>query len=217
MIRRGTRLICAVLLAVSLFGCSAVADMFGVGGGYADEGVIANPDTEGETAVMLCDMVRMLSVNSPVIATFDSVTEAMEKCRDSVLYYMLTKNYGKYTGDIEKLDAAVSAYPQMQIANFIPAREFEETVYKNFGGNRRIGNESARLFIYLEKVNGYTSVSMLDYDPVDVEILELSETEHTYRMRIRNSLGGITSPEYSIMFIKRDDGTAYFKYVRENG
>lgn len=217
MIRRGTRILAALVIAATLCGCSAVADMFGVGGSYADEAVIANPDADSEAALMLCDMVRMLSVNSPVIATFDSVTEAMEKCRDSVLYYMLTKNYGKYTGDIEKLDAASVAYPQMQIANFIPAREFEETVYKNFGGNRRIGNEGGTLFIYLEKVSGYTSVSMLDYDPIDVEILELSETEHTYRMRIRNSLGGITSPEYSIMFIKRDDGTAYFRHVRENG
>lgn len=205
----------ALLVAAVLAGCSAVSNVFGVGGGYENESVISSPEYDSEAALMLCDMVRMLSVNSPVIATFDNVSEAMEGCRDSVLYYMLTKNYGKYTGDIEKLDAASEAYPQMQIANFVPAREFEETVYKNFGGNRRIGNESGKLFVYLEKVSGYTTVSMLEYDPMNIEILELSETEHTYRMRIKNSLGDIVSPQYDMLFVKRDDGTVYFKYVRE--
>lgn len=183
--------------------------------GYEDETVEKTLPLDGEVAETLSESVRMLSVNSPILPEFDSIGEAMENCRDSVLYYMLTKNYGKYTGDIEKLDAASAEYPQMQITNLIPAREFEETVYTTFGGTRKISNESGRLFIYLDKVASYTSVSMLDTEQIDVKVLELEETENTYRMRIQNSVGDITSPEYRIIFIKRDDGTAYFKEVAE--
>ena len=125
------------------------------------------------------------------------------------------ENYGKYTGDIEKLDAAVAAYPRMQITNFIPAREFEETVYSVFGGTRKVTNESGRLFVYLDKVTGYTSVTILDTKPVDVSVKSLTETENTYRMRFSCSSESVTSPEYDAIFIKRDDGTVYFYSVSE--
>lgn len=181
-----------------------------------EEPVKATLPADGEVADKLSGMVRMLSVNSPIIPEFDDITEAMEKCRDSVLYYMLTKSYGKYTGDIEKLDHAVAEYPRMQITNLIPAREFEETVYASFGGTKKITNESGRLFVYLEKVAAYTSVTMLDDDPVKVSIVELSETENTYRMTFRCEAGGVTSPDYRGIFMKRDDGTVYFYKVEEN-
>ena len=180
-----------------------------------EESVVRSLPTDGEVADTLCEMIRMLTVNSPVLPEFDNITEAMEKCRDSVLYYMLTKNYGKYTGDIEKLDYAVSVYPQMQIMNLIPAREFEETVYAAFGGTKKITHESGRLFVYLDKIAAYTSVTMLDDDPVKVNVIELAETENTYRMKFRCDAGGVTSSEYRAIFVKRDDGTVYFYSVEK--
>ena len=182
-----------------------------------EESVSRTLPADGEVAEKLSEMVRMLTVNSPVMPEFDDISEAMEKCRDSVLYYMLTKSYGKYTGDIEKLDRAVAEYPRMQITNLIPAREFEETVYSSFGGTKKITNESGRLFVYLEKIAAYTSVTMLDDDPISVNIEELMETENTYRVRFRCEAGGITSPEYRAIFMKRDDGTVYFYSVEEIG
>ena len=182
---------------------------------YEEEVVVRQLSATSDTATELCGMIQMLTVNSPLLPEFDNITKAMELCRDSVLYYMLTENYGKYTGDIEKLDAAVEEYPRMQITNLIPAREFEETVYASFGGTRKITNENGRLFVYLDRVAAYTSVTMLDTEPVDVTVAELVETEHTYRMRITCSADDITSPEYTVIFLKRDNGTVYFYSVTE--
>lgn len=202
------RLIAIVLFLLALTSCSYRTK-------YEDEPVKAELATDGEVSDELVGMVRMLTLNSPIIPEFDNITEAMEGCRDAVLYSMLMENYGKYTGDIEKLDAAVAEYPRMQITNFIPAREFEETVYSVFGGTRKVTNESGRLFVYLDRVAGYTSVTILDTEPVAVEIKTLFETENTYRMRFSCSSGSITSPEYDAVFVKRDDGTVYFYSVTE--
>lgn len=209
--RKAALIICsAVLLTVCILfsGCS-----FGVK--YSEEEVQRTLPVDGDVSDELCEMMRMLTVNSPIMPEFDSIGEAMDKCRDSVLYYMLTKNYGKYTGDIDKLDSAVAEYPQMQIMNLIPAREFEETVYTAFGGTKKITNESGRLFVYLDRVAAYTSVTMVDVDPIRIDVAELTETENTYRMRLRCSAGDITSPEYRAIFIKRDDETVYFHSVSE--
>lgn len=208
------RLLCFALTAVLLIPHMSACSR---GGGYAEEVVVRDVFTESEVADSLCEMMRMLTVNSPIMPEFEGIGEAMEQCRDSVLYYMLTKNYGKYTGDIERLDAAVAEYPQMQIMSLIPAREFEETVYTAFGGTRKISNESGRLFVYLDKIAAYTSVTMLDEDPIEVNVLKLSETENTYRMRFRCSADEITSPEYQAIFVKRDDNTVYFHSVEEIG
>jgi len=183
------------------------------GHNYGDEEIISSLPADGEVAKELVDMIPMLSVNSPVLPNFKGATEAMKYCRDSVLYYMLMKSYGKYTGDIKKLDAAVEAYPHMQITSLIPAREFEETVYTAFGGRRKISNESGRLFVYLDKVGAYTAVTILDSDPVKCSVLSLAETENTYRMTVRCSLDGVTAPDYTVVFIKRDEGPAYIYSV----
>lgn len=207
-------IICLVLalISVTAFLCSC-----GGRGGYAEEAVKRTVPTDSEIADELCDMLRMLTVNSPILPEFDNISEAMDNCRDSVLYYMLTKNYGKYTGDIERLDAAAEEYPRMQITNLIPAREFEETVYASFGGTKKISNGDGRLFLYLDKIASYTSVTMVDEDPISVDIAELSETENTYRMRFHCYAGKVTSPEYRAIFVKRDDGTVYFYSVEELG
>ena len=202
------RLIAAAILVTTLSSCSFGAE-------YSEEPAKRELPTDGEVADELSDMVQMLTVNSPLLPEFEDIEDAMEFCRDSVLFYMLAENYGKYSGNIEKLDAAVAEYPQMQITNLIPAREFEETVYTAFGGTRKIDNESGRLFIYLDKVAAYTSVTMLDTERVKVSILDLVETENTYRMRVRCRAGDVESPEYRIIFVKREDGTAYFHSVEE--
>lgn len=202
------KVLSVILACVILCSCS-----FGVE--YSEESVKRTHPNDGEVAIKLSEMLRMLTVNSPILPQFDDIDKAMTECRDAVLFYMLTENYGKYTGDIEKLDAAVAEYPKMQITNLIPAREFEETVYTAFGGTKKIENESGRLFVYLEKVAMYTSVTMLDSDPIDVKVLELVETENTYRMRVKCSAGEVESPEYRVIFIKRDDGTVYFYSVSE--
>ncbi len=204
------RIVTAILVCITLSSCS-----FGIE--YSEESVERTLPADGEVAGELAEMIQMLTVNSPILPEFEDIDEAMERCRDAVLFYMLTENYGKYTGNIEKLDAAVAEYPQMQITNLIPAREFEETVYTAFGGTKKITNESGRLFVYLDRVTAYTSVTMLDSKPVDVKITELAETENTYRVRLRCSADDVESPEYRMIFVKREDGTAYFYSVEEIG
>ncbi len=208
--RRVVRAVLAVVLCVILSSCS-----FGVE--YSEENVKRELPTDGELASELAEMIRMLTVNSPMLPEFKEIDAAMESCRDSVLFYMLAESFGKYSGNIEKLDAAVAEYPLMQITNLIPAREFEETVYTAFGGAKKISNESGRLFVYLDKVAAYTSVTMLDPDPIEVSVLQLSETENTYRMRVKCSADDVESPEYTVIFVKRDDDTVYFYSVAEIG
>ncbi len=200
------RILAIVFAAVLLTSCVGRID-------YSEEASVKTLASDSEIAEELCDMLRMLTVNSPILPEIRDIDDVMESCRDSVLYYMLTKNYGKYTGDIEKLDAAVAEYPQMQITNLVPAREFEETVYASFGGTRKISNKSGRLFVYLDEIAAYTSVTMVDEDPISVEIFELVETENTYRMSFRCSAGEIVSDTYRGIFVKRDDGTVYFDSV----
>ncbi len=207
MSRGALRTVLCLLAAVCiLVSCAGKKD-------YATEPIVKTVDPDSEIVGELCGMLRMLTVNSPILPEVQSIDDAMESCRDSILYYMLVENYGKYTGDIEKLDLAVAEYPQMQITNLIPAREFEETVYAAFGGTRKISNKSGRLFVYLERVAAYTSVTMVDEDSILIDVSDMVETENTYRMIFRCIAGDVVSEDYRAVFIKRDDGSAYFHSV----
>ncbi len=205
--------ICAAVLCLSLCSCSVIYGMFGISSDYRTEPAIAYPEADGETAAALADMISMLTLGSPELPEFKDVVSAMDKCRDSVLFYMLGHNYGKYTGDLKRLDEASEKYPQMTVTNLIPAVEFEATVYKYFGGFRKISNASGQLFVYLDRISAYTAVTVPDVGQVDVNITSLVETEHTYRFNVTCSLGDVTSDEYSVIVVKREDGSMYFDRV----
>lgn len=175
------------------------------------EEVIKSYAADGELALEIAQSVRMLTLNTPSIEPFDRSSEAINLFRDTVLNYMLTSNYARYTGDIEKLDEAKEAYPTMNLTNLIPSAEFEKQYYKFFGGSTKITNKSGTYFMYLPKLEAYTALSEPQNADVSVTVLSLDETENTYRLRLTLTLGDSTSPVYKLLLIKREDGTFYFR------
>lgn len=184
---------------------------------YSAESVTAEHDPNGEKAKELSGYVLMLTLDRPFLPEIDGSQDAIERCRDSLLNYMLVNNYSRYTGNIKLLDSAAEYYPYMKITDVIPSGEFEETFYRFFGGSVKISGRSGEYFMYLDKINAYTSLSVPQVKDICVDTLGLSETENTYRMRVTLTLGEVTSPAYDIVMIKREDKTVYFNSVHEAG
>ena len=180
---------------------------------YSGENVIADRLGDAELEAAISDQIAMLTMNEPFLAEFSSSSEAISKCRDSVLNHMLDKNFSRYTGNIELLDAAAREYPQIKITNLIPAAEFDQTYYRAFGGATKIMSTSGEYFSYLEKLDAYTALSNPLSPEFEVVFSRLEETEHTYRATLSATVNGVASPEYNVTLIKRDDGTMYFRSV----
>ncbi len=212
----------AVIAAVSvllLSSCSVTNEFLATLGfdthDYEGEAVTEIYESDSEKADEIRDMVRTLSINSPHIPTFDGSKDAVEKCRDSLLNYMLNAHYTKYTGNIELLDKAIAEYPYLKMATVIPAEDFEDEAYRYFGGKQKVKNESGRLFTYLDKVEAYTTVTTPVESCIEVECISLEETENTFRFRFRCSLEDEIGDEYFALIIKRADDSCYFKYVEK--
>ena len=182
---------------------------------YEGEEILETHGGDSEIAVELTEMLKILTIHSPVLTPFNGANEAMKSCRDSVLNYMLNKSYAKYTGNITLLDQVKEVYPHMQVSAIIPAEDFENTVYTYFGGRQKIKNVSSTLFVYLEKVNAYINVAQPQESSVQFEIQKIEETENTYRIYFYCALHEEVSPAYRALIIKRDDGNSYFRYLEE--
>lgn len=183
---------------------------------YEGEAVIQTYDGESEKAEEMREMIRTLSVNSPYIPTFDGSKDAVSKCRDSLLNYMLNTQYTKYTGNLDLLDKAIEEYPYLKVATVIPAEDFEDEAYRYFGGKQKVQNESGNLFTYLDKVSAYTTVTTPVESKIEIECIALEETINTFRFKFRCSLGDEISEDYFALIIKRADESCYFKYVEKN-
>ena len=182
---------------------------------YEGEAVIATYDADSEKAEEIFEMVKTLSINSVDIPTFDGSKDAVAKCRDSLLNYMLNTRYTKYTGNLELLDRAIAEYPYLKMATVIPADDFEDEAYRYFGGKQKVQNESGKLFTYLDKVEAYTTVTTPVENKVAIDCISLEETINTFRFRFRCTLDDETSDEYFALIIKRADESCYFKYVEK--
>lgn len=205
------------LLLVLLTSCSAWDSFTSLLGfdtrSYSEESVIASRLGDAELEKTVSGAVRMLTMNEPYLAEFESSSEAIRKCRDSVLNYMLDVNFSRYTGNIDLLDAAAEKYPHMKITNLIPAAEFYQTYYRYFGGSTKVTGSSGEYFSYLDKLDAYTALSHPISPEFSVSFEALDETENTYRIVLHVTVDGIDSPSYNIMMIKREDGTLYFRSV----
>ncbi len=216
------RIIVVVLLVISvlsLSSCSVTNEFLATLGfdthDYEGEAVIQTYDNESEKTEEIREMIRTLSINSPHIPTFDGSKDAVSKCRDSLLNYMLNTQYAKYTGNLDLLDKAIEEYPYLKVATVIPAQDFEDEAYRYFGGKQKVSNESGNLFTYLDKVSAYTTVTTPVESKIEIECISLEETVNTFRFKFRCSLGEETGENYFALIIKRADGSCYFKYVEK--
>lgn len=213
-------LLSVCILAVSLTSCgdrwnSLLSQMGFETHDYESEKTVRVLENDGESALEFSEYLMMLTMTSPYLPEIENARDAVTNCRDSLLNYMLTDNYSRYTGNLQLLDEAQEAYPHMKIMNLIPAEEFEKTFYKFFGGSVKLTRKSGEYFVYLDKVGAYTSVSEPQTKDISVEVTEIYRTKNTYRMKARLTLGENTSPEYDIMLIRREDSSVYFAKVRE--
>lgn len=178
---------------------------------YENETVITHHAAHSEATERLIEMVKMLSVNNPIVPEFENTGDAVSECRDAILNYMLCTSFAKYTGNPSLINEATAEYPQLQLLTIIPVEDYEDFVYTYFGGNTKLSHKSSDLFTYLEKVGAYTALSVPVEYKVEINVLSCEETERTYRLSFQNSLGEVTSPVYNALIIKREDGSCYFK------
>ncbi len=182
---------------------------------YYGEKVTTIHENDGEIARSLAEMTRTLTVNSPILTPFSGAKEAADACRDAVLGQMLGEDYARYAGNPTLLAKAEEAYPGMQISVLIPADDFESVIYSVFGGSEKITNKSGDLFLYLDRVRAYTTALPPVESEVVTTVLSCEETARTYRIRFVNTLGGVMSPTYFALLIKREDGSLYFASLSE--
>lgn len=178
---------------------------------YDGEKIISEYEPDSEKASELTEMVKILTVNSPVIPSFDGTADAAEKCRQSVLNYMYNTNFAKYTGNPELLDEAAEIYPQMRFSVVIPGNDFVNVFYKYFGGKEKIANMSCEMFEYLPKIDAYITAAQPLNNDVSVNVISLSETENTFRMKFSTSFDTENGGTYFALIIKRADGSCYFR------
>lgn len=219
IIRAASLVIALCIACVSLSSCSFRDGFLTLLGfdtyDYEGEEVTGTLSPDSEEVSELCEMLRCLTVNDPIMPTFTTPTEALEECRDAVLNYMYCTSFAKYTGNLDLLDEAVKEYPQMNILTVIPSSDYEDFVYTYFGGNVKISHENSTMFSYLEKVDAYTAISVPVENEIVFNVISCQKSERTYRITFSCSLGEIASPVYKAMIIKREDDSKYFKKIEE--
>ena len=217
-IRIAVSLILIAVCSIFLVSCMASANVTWVRGmlgydvtdyeGEAVDTVLAVDDPHVQ---MLCQMVSILSADRGTsLKGFATTDEAVKEYRDAILGYMLRNNYSRYTGNRGELDAALACYPQMQLSTVIPKSDFENTVFRYFGGVS-VKNDNGMLYSYLKRAECYTAPMQSKLHNTSIDVLSLEETAHTYRMCFVLSENGEASSVYTAVFVKREDGSAYFR------
>lgn len=184
---------------------------------YMSESVTKTHDASGETAVMLEELLMILVTDSPVLPTFDNMSDAITFYRDAVLEHLLASDYAKYSGNGKLIERAMKQYPEYQITQVLPELEFEATMYRCFGGDVMITHKDGNKFRYLPGVGVYIPMLAISDSGYTADITSLAETEKTYRVRFKvksepDENGNVTeSEEYFALVIKREDETLYIK------
>ena len=213
--RKFLNLFILCFITLSLTSCG-LYDLLGIDThDYAREEAIATLENSGDIAREISDMISIMVENSPHLREFDNPSDAAELYRNGVLCHILERNYAKYNANIDLIEATRELYPTYELTTVIPAVDFEGTVYRYFGGTASVGNRSTDLFTYLDKVDAYVSVGIGVDNSADIEIAELYETENTYVCKFSTKMADTVSGPYTLLLMKRDDGTFYMKSLEK--
>ncbi len=181
-------------------------------GDYAAEPVERVVPTDGKTAAMLAEAIDFLLDGSARLEPFTGTGEAVRLYRDRILNAMVRSNYALYNGNAKNIQKVHQAYPQMQVVTLIPAVDFENTVFRYFGGTT-VEHQNGHAFSYLPRADVYTTGMSARACTVALELDSIEETANTYRV----SFTLVTEEEqqaYQAVFVKRDDGSAYMKALQ---
>ena len=204
------KLLCMILL-ICIFSLTSCVSFFDTSD-YSLEDVTGSVPADSDTFKKLEDMLSTLTVNSAEIPEFDSMKEAIDLFRDSLLNYMSGKNYAKYAGNSALIEKVSAEYPELDIIEVIPMMEFESEMYRYFGGNVKITHKDGKLFKYLDKADVYVPVTGPVDGGVDITLKSVDETENTYRLTFTCSTEDV-AVDYFAVVVKREDGTCYFDAV----
>ena len=209
-------LLCSVLLVSCMAGPNAlwIRGVFGLDvNDYFSEAPLRQLQPDGAAAAMLTNIVTIIVSDSIRLTPFSGTGEAVRLYRDAILNDMLRDDYSRYTGNRTAVDAVGRAYPYLSAATLISKDDFENVVFRYFGGTS-VSHKSGDAFSYLSRAGYYTSPLQARKCVAEVTILELYETEHTYRMQFVLTANGETSTPYTAVFVKRSDGSCYWKALR---
>jgi hypothetical protein len=180
---------------------------------YLSEAPLRQLQPDGAAAAMLTNMVGIVVGDSIHLSPFSGTGEAVRIYRDAILNDMLRDDYSRYTGNRDAIDATLRAYPYLSAATFISKEDFENVVFRFFGGTT-VSHKSGDAFSYLSRAGYYTSPLQARECTAEITVLEIYETEHTYRMQFVLTANGVASSAYTAVFVKRDDGSCYWKALR---
>ena len=218
--RIGLTILLLVLLSVLLVSCVAgpsalwIRGLFGLDANdYFSEAPLRQLQPDGAAAAMLSNMVTIIVSDGIQLSPFSGTGEAVRLYRDAILNDMVRDDYSRYTGNRQSLDDVARAYPYLSAATLISKKDFENVVFRFFGGTT-VSHKSGDAFSYLSRAGYYTSPLQARECVTEVNILELYETEHTYRMQFTLTANGETSDVYTAIFVKRSDGSCYWKALR---
>lgn len=218
--RIGLAILLLVLSSVVLVSCMAgpnalwIRGLFGLDtNDYLSEAPLRQLQPDGATATLLTNMVTIIVSDNIHLSPFSGTGEAVRLYRDEMLNDMLRDDYSRYTGNREALDKVTAAYPYLSASTLISKADFENVVFRFFGGTS-VSHKNGDAFSYLSRAGYYTSPMQARECAAEVEVLELYETEHTYRMQFTLTANGETSDVYTAVFVKRTDGSCYWKALR---
>ena len=212
---RGMLILLLLLTAVFLVSCVAgsnplwVRSVFGLDTvNYESEPTKQALAEDGEVTASLCDIVDILLTGTLDLTTFHSTAQVVKYYRDAILNRMLCENYALYVGNSSLVTVARENYPHMQLCTLIPEDDFENTVFRYFGGTS-VSHGDGELFSYLSRAKAYTAPLQPRESKLQLDVVRAEETEHTYRLLFTLTDGGETSRTYTAVFVKRGDGSCY--------
>lgn len=197
----------AVLLLAALISCGKSGDT----DKYENETITGSAANRPEVVSALSEKITALTVDSIDMPTFSDMETAVSLCRDSVLNYLLTTKYSRFSGNTSVLTEAAKQYPSMNITCAVGGRDLEGELYNLFnrGGNIRQGDTER--FKYLSKIEAYVPAVQPQACTYSLDIVSIDETENTYRMTFYCMRGDEVSPEYLAIFVKRKGTDCYIK------
>ena len=209
-------ILCSVLLVSCMAGPNAlwIRGLFGFDvNDYFSEAPLRQLQPDGATAALLANMVGIIVSDSIRLTPFSGTGEAVRIYRDAILNDMLRDDYSRYTGNRQAIEAVSRTDPYLSAATLIAKEDFENVVFRYFGGTT-VSHKNGDAFSYLSRAGYYTSPLQARECVAEVTILELYETEHTFRMQFILTANGENSDVYTAVFVKRDDGSCYWKALR---
>lgn len=182
---------------------------------YENETVIGSASGDAAVISELSDKISALTVDSIEMPTFSDMQTAISLCRDSVLNYLLTTRYSRFSGNTSVLQKAAKEYSSMNITAAVGTTDFEGELYNLFNHGGNIRHSDTERFRYMSKIEAYVPTVQTQACTYSLDIVSINETEHTYRMSFYCTRGEDVSPEYLAVFIKRNSGGVYIKSLSQ--